>query len=66
MVCPRSQIEENLSSLKANFSDQQNAWNVARVEMSKERDMLGQQLSTETAQVSTLKLEMSQVGTSAI
>lgn len=58
---PRSQVEQDLSSLRTDISDKQNTWNIERVEITKEREMLSQQFSSEQSQVSDLKLELSQV-----
>ena len=61
-ISPRSHVEQDLSAVRADLSDRQNSWNVERVEITKERDMLSQQLGNLQVEVSNLKEELSQVG----
>ena len=54
-------LEGEVSGLKGEAAERQSAWNVERVEITKEKEMLSQQLNSQQSQVSELKQELSQV-----
>ena len=57
----RKHLEEEMLGVKGDIAEKQGAWNLERVEFTKEREMLTQQMNGHQSQVSELKQQLSQV-----